>query len=225
MWFRRIWALLICLAVHAEGLGPLRGCVANLKSIATGLEMYASDHQGNYPKSLQQLTPTYLKSLPTCPAAGRETYSAAWRLAGSEGFYFCCSGNHHGSAGLKVNQPTFDARNCLGPPSLAARLETLDDGQNPQAALQRCCSNLKNLATALEMFANDHQGRYPQTLGELTPAFLRKLPRCNGLDTYKYQVSGRPDNYTVHCHGKNHLKEGAPANMPRYEAMKGLRRE
>jgi len=49
-------------------------CVNNLEIIGDSLKTYERDH-GAYPKRLQQLVPEYLSELPSCPQAGRETYS------------------------------------------------------------------------------------------------------------------------------------------------------
>lgn len=187
--------------------------------------MYACDHGGNYPEALGKLVPKYLQSVPKCPSAGRDTYSSSWRLAGGEGFYFHFSGSHHLAAGLKANQPTFDARNGLGPPLLIAKIEAQQDLQQPQAPLQRCCQNLKNIATALEMYSTDHQGQYPKTLAQLPRNYLRKLPQCKQRNTYHYRVGVRPDQFTLYCQGQNHAAEGGRPNLPRYNSMTGLKRE
>jgi hypothetical protein len=50
-------------------------CKSNVRNMGTAFEMYSCDNQGRYPHSLSKLTPNYLRSLPTCPAAGRVTYS------------------------------------------------------------------------------------------------------------------------------------------------------
>lgn len=49
-------------------------CESNLKNIATALEMYATDNDGDYPLSIEYLTKndgnscgSYIKSLPVCP--------------------------------------------------------------------------------------------------------------------------------------------------------------
>jgi len=57
----------------------LAGCVRNLKNLGTALEMYSTDASGRFPKSLARLTPSYVKAIPTCPAAGTDTYSSAFR--------------------------------------------------------------------------------------------------------------------------------------------------
>ena len=48
--------------------------VAFLKTIATALEKYSVDHQGAYPTSLDNLTPTYLKMVPIAPASPTGTH-------------------------------------------------------------------------------------------------------------------------------------------------------
>jgi hypothetical protein len=53
--------------------------LAFLKTIATALEEYAVDHQNAYPKTLDALTPTYLKMVPVVPGSptgARYGYSA-----------------------------------------------------------------------------------------------------------------------------------------------------
>ena len=55
--------------------GMLTACKSNLKNIGTACAMYAADNKGQFPRSLWLLTPNYLKSIPTCPAAGRDTYT------------------------------------------------------------------------------------------------------------------------------------------------------
>ena len=220
-----LFILLTVSLARADRVSSILGCTQNLKSIATGLEMYATDHAGNYPKSLKELIPTYIKSIPACPAAGQDTYSPSWRLAGSEGFFMCCSGKHHADFGLQTNQPSLDARHYLGPQSMLARLHALEDQKSGAKPIARCMNNLKNIATALEVWATDHGGRYPKSLKELKQGYLRDLPQCLGKDTYRYQVSTMPDNYTVRCQGTNHIKDGSRANFPYYTSMKGLQRE
>jgi len=54
-------------------------CHNNLKNVGIALEMYSTDFAGRYPKddpehwyteeaSLRQLTPNYLRAIPTCPS-------------------------------------------------------------------------------------------------------------------------------------------------------------
>jgi competence protein ComGC len=100
--------------------------------------------------------------------------------------------------------------------------------------LTACKSNLKNLATALEMYASDNAGNYPSGLGPLTRKgiYLRKLPTCPaaGMLTYRYQVNNQAKlpQFTVVCRGENHARAYsafAPRsgrNFPQYSAEQGL---
>ena len=82
---------------RAQGRGSGSPCRSNCKNIATALEMYADDHGGLYPPVLSPLTAgNYLKLIPTCPAAGSDTYSQAYQTAHNpERFSFYCTGNNH----------------------------------------------------------------------------------------------------------------------------------
>ncbi len=73
-----------------------RNCHSNLKSIATAVETYAGDHQGQYPVRLARLRPKYLKEMPTCPAAGTDCYTPSYACTTDpDNFSFSCSGRHH----------------------------------------------------------------------------------------------------------------------------------
>jgi hypothetical protein len=97
-------------AARAEGQAT--ACESNLKNLAVGVEMYASDHKNNYPDSLKQLlSGKYLRRIPTCPAAGRDTYSATYRKTG-QAYEFHCSGSH---AGREAGHPFYNSNDGLTP--------------------------------------------------------------------------------------------------------------
>ncbi|MFN8608969.1 MAG: hypothetical protein U0931_15655 [Vulcanimicrobiota bacterium] len=121
---------LICLAVLAFVITPnflkarARGthniCPSNCSNIASALDLYASEHKGRYPDHLADLTSgNYLRNIPTCPAAGRDTYSESYQVSHQpEAFTFACSGDNHakrfasyGKAGH--NYPRFNSRTGL----------------------------------------------------------------------------------------------------------------
>lgn len=87
-----------------------------------------------------------------------------------------------------------------------------------------CKSNLKNLGTALEMYATDHRD-YPARLEALTPHILRAVPTCPlaGRDTYSARFVSTATAYTVLCAGENHSDVEAPPNYPQYTSGEGLR--
>ena len=97
---------------HAQG--QLTACKSNLKNIATALEMWQSDHDEQCPENLSDITSGpyggYLKTIPTCPAAREDTYSASYkRSADGKGFEVYCSGEHHRILGVPKDKPGYDS--------------------------------------------------------------------------------------------------------------------
>lgn len=97
---------------------------------------------------------------------------------------------------------------------------------SPAVQGTNCKSNLKNIATALEMYASDHAGSYPKSLTELVPKYLPVMPRCSlaDHDTYadSYSMKSRPDWYLFYCKGKANATEGLAADLPRFSSDKGM---
>ena len=95
---------------------------------------------------------------------------------------------------------------------------------NGAGALTACKSNLKNTATALEMYSTDNAGRYAPNLALLTPNYLKVMPQCPAAkqDTYSsaYAFATVPDAYTLICKGNNHPLEGA-SDYPQYTSFAG----
>ena len=113
---------------------------------------------------------------------------------------------------------------------------TGDGGQQPQVMtlveaqemlseidLTGCKSNLKNFATASEMYAADNAGQYPPDLAKLAPNYLKVIMVCPAADsvTYSYSVSHAPHAYTIVCQGNHHEKAGVSPNFPQYNSYKG----
>ena len=95
-----------------------------------------------------------------------------------------------------------------------------------QGQFTACKSSLKNIGTAMEMYSTDASGRYPKTLGGLTPNYLKTIPTCPsaGANTYtgSFTVTSNPDAYTVVCVGSNHTAVDAQGNYPQYDSVQGL---
>lgn len=96
----------------------LTACKSNLKNIGTALEMYSEDHKAQYPARLDALTPNYLKTLPHCPAARSDTYSASYSTKDlkekKEPYYsVACQGENHKRAGVAPNYPAYNPENGL----------------------------------------------------------------------------------------------------------------
>lgn len=65
---------------RADHSAPGLTCKSNLKNLAAALEMYSRDHKGGYPRSLAQLAPKYLQSIPECPSPESQGYRAELAL-------------------------------------------------------------------------------------------------------------------------------------------------
>ena len=79
-----------------------------------------------------------------------------------------------------------------------------------QGRLAACESNIKNLATALEMYATDNTGTYPTQLSQLTVSagpgggYMKVIPSCplatnKDMSSYIYRSTTVPDNFAISC--------------------------
>lgn len=80
-----------------------------------------------------------------------------------------------------------------------------------QGQLTTCKVNLKNEATALEMYSVNNQGRYPAKLGMVTPNYLKVIPNCPAAQSYT--VNQSLDGFTLSCQGYNHRAIGIPPSI------------
>lgn len=89
--------------------------------------------------------------------------------------------------------------------------------------LTACKSNLKNIATALEMYAVDTDGEYPENLSGLTPDYLIRIPECpaSGASPYSYKLLQDPFSYQIQCTG-SHESIGVEKGLPAYNSHEGL---
>ena len=106
-----------------------------------------------------------------------------------------------------------------------------------QGQLAACESNLKNLATALEMYATDNEGTYPESLDDLTKIgvddrgvsvgpYIKIIPLCPASrlpSSYGYKTATVPDNFTVWCKGDHtHKTAGVNNGYPQYQPGQSL---
>lgn len=112
-------AILVPNFIRARAQGQLTACKSNLKNIGTAMEMYSTDWSGHYPTSsgtaMTLLTPNYLKVIPECPAAGSNTYQAAfgttagYNTANFQDYYFInCAGSNHEAVNVPPGYPQYD---------------------------------------------------------------------------------------------------------------------
>lgn len=95
--------------------GTLTACKSNLKNIGTALEMYSTDNYGRYPCKLDDVTPSYVKVIPTCPSAGYNSYIYI-RSTNPDVYTTWCNGSHHTSITNIPNYPQYDSIEGLREP-------------------------------------------------------------------------------------------------------------
>jgi hypothetical protein len=88
----------------------LAACNIFIHTTGVALERY-KDKNGCYPKDLSNLCPAFIKTIPTCPVASKDTYSAGYEVSG-DCLYFTlyCRGNYHKNAGVPENFPRYTSR-------------------------------------------------------------------------------------------------------------------
>lgn len=97
-----------------------------------------------------------------------------------------------------------------------------------RSAYDACGVNLRNIATALQLYANDNGQQYPPALSNLVPNYLQSLAKCpeaSGADTYSpsYQFSQQPSTFTIYCAGSFHVATmNVQPNQPYYYFGIGL---
>ena len=111
-WLTRFGVLALCALVSRwewNRRGHLNSCKSNVCILSSALECYASDHGGRYPKRLGVLVRHgYLRSIPTCPTAGFDTYSASYQCCRQpEEFSLGCRGRRHGEPPKTADRDAF----------------------------------------------------------------------------------------------------------------------
>lgn len=188
--------LLLLSPCLARSQGTLTACKSNLKNIATALEMYATDHTGRYPSSLNQLTPNYLRAIPQCPSARRDTYSENYqRLKNPDAFGLCCAGqNHQVHRSLPANFPAYDSYQGL--------VESPPARHDPD----QCLREQAELAGEIEAYRRD-RGQLPE---QVQGRFL-------------YSTEG--DSFRLSCPPSEHLVDNLKPFQPHFgEEVRSIRK-
>lgn len=81
--------------LRSRAEGQLAGCTSNLAILVAASNMYARDHGGQYPKTLDELVGKYMLDSPVCPCAGANTYGDLKYLKNPPGMSVSCSGGFH----------------------------------------------------------------------------------------------------------------------------------
>ncbi len=103
-------AVLVPNFIRARAMGQLTACKSNLKNLATALEAYSVDYGARYPTALTSLTPNYIKTIPACPTAGKQTYSGSFVSTIDPDTYLVrCEGVFHASLAIPTDYPRYDS--------------------------------------------------------------------------------------------------------------------
>lgn len=100
--------------VRARAGGLLTACKSNLKNIGDATEWYAAEHDGKCPTSMVELTPKYIKMLPTCPASEGRSYSlsvgpnAPFSDGRTKYYYVACVGENHTADNVTGDFPAYN---------------------------------------------------------------------------------------------------------------------
>lgn len=93
-----------------------------------------------------------------------------------------------------------------------------------------CNTNLRNIATACAMYADEHGGQYPTGLSTLCPEYLKASPTCPvSGEAYAYSLPGAgtkvlPARFYVFCRGESHRLERVKPDHPAFDSQLGLDR-
>ena len=99
-----------------------------------------------------------------------------------------------------------------------------------QGQLTACKSNLKNIGTAMEMYASDHNGRYISgtTLAGsdlTTQGYMKVVPTCpvTNNSPYTYASHENPDYSYLVCDCGHHEQAGMKSvGYPQFDSIMGL---
>ena len=110
-------------------------------------------------------------------------------------------------------------------------VRTPDSARN----LVLCEVNLNNIGMALEMYATEHEGKYPESLGELSPDYLTEIPQCPSYFQGSYHLQIGPNNlgnvkkednyFLLSCVGSNHLEVLSYKDYPKFNRDAGVMKD
>ena len=100
---------------RARAGGQYTQCQSNCKNLGTALELYAKDHKGHFPSTLEMLIPDYLRIIPSCAASGTNTgYIKSYQCSSKlDAYTFYCTGHNHKWVGVGKNIPQYNSREGL----------------------------------------------------------------------------------------------------------------
>lgn len=192
--------------------GPYTACCSNLGSLGTALEIYSTDWSGRYPQRLQDLVPGTVAALPTCPAAGRDTYSASYaRGERPDRYALYCEGEAHRRALPRAwpNTPSYDS---------FAGLRTWTAGLHDRGP---CGERLARLGRLLQQHGISPPAALVQEALGPGGVVMGEWSFGEGYDPFPILVTLR-GGLRVSCAGCAHLHEGLAPFQPEWRPDAGV---
>lgn len=93
---------------------------------------------------------------------------------------------------------------------------------DPAVQLLSAENSLKNMATALEMYAVDHAGQYPSNLDALRVIYLKLIPTQPGGKAWNYTVGKDGKTFQLRTETEAFHPLGIPSGWPRYDSDSGF---
>lgn len=85
------------------------------------------------------------------------------------------------------------------------------------ATMQMCVADVGKLSTAVTRYAVDHDHKLPDSLAELVPQYMQKLPEAGGKP-FVYKKTDAT-HYLISTPGNAFQQFGVPTGYPRYEGV------
>lgn len=106
--FVLFFSLLDFTVVPASAPGAVSVCHQQVRQVGKAITKFQADHQNELPENLDVLLGEYMPSIPTCPAARRDTYSESYKKDTETGeFELHCHGHYHASEDTGPNLPRY----------------------------------------------------------------------------------------------------------------------
>jgi hypothetical protein len=106
-------------------------------------------------------------------------------------------------------------------------ISNVKGNDNVLSCYTACCCNIKNIATAMEVYRTDWPN-YPHSLNDLVPDYIRCIPQAPGIVDgkktnfdYSYKYDEKKDIARVYVKGDVYKDIDIPKNYPYFDTEEG----